>query len=52
MDIDISKHSDSREESFSVLLEILEIKYGIEYVDYDSQSTLWVLLWELNSSFN
>lgn len=36
MDIDITQHSKAREESFSLLLEILEFKYGIEYVDYDS----------------
>ena len=33
MGIDITKISKEREESFSVLLEILETKYGIEYVD-------------------
>ena len=33
MGIDISSATDEREESFSVLLEILETKYGIEYVD-------------------
>ena len=36
MDIDISILSKEREESFSVLLEILETKYGIEYVDFES----------------
>ena len=36
MGIDISILSKEREESFSVLLEILETKYGIEYVDYES----------------
>ena len=33
MGIDVTKDSKEREESFSVLLEILETKYGIEYVD-------------------
>ena len=33
MGIDVTKISKEREESFSVLLEILETKYGIEYVD-------------------
>lgn len=33
MGIDISILSKEREESFAVLLEILETKYGIEYVD-------------------
>lgn len=32
MGIDVTKNSKEREESFSVLLEILETKYGIEYV--------------------
>ena len=36
MGIDISIFSKEREESFSVLLEILETKYGIEYVDPES----------------
>ena len=36
MGIDISILSKEREESFSVLLEILETKYGIEYVDFES----------------
>ena len=36
MGIDISILSKEREESFSVLLEILETKYGIEYVDAES----------------
>ena len=36
MGIDITQHSQAREESFLVLLGILEIKYGIEYVDYVS----------------
>ena len=33
MGIDATRDSAEREESFSVLLEILETKYGIEYVD-------------------
>ena len=33
MDIDLSEYSEERKESFSVLLEILESKYGIEYED-------------------
>ena len=33
MNIDITSVSVEREESFSILLEILETKYGIEYVD-------------------
>lgn len=36
MGIDLSEDSEAREESFSVLLEILETKYGIEYVDPES----------------
>ena len=36
MNIDITKDSKEREESFSILLEILETKYGIEYVDPES----------------
>lgn len=36
MGTDISILSKEREESFAVLLEILETKYGIEYVDYES----------------
>ena len=36
MGIDISILSKEREESFAVLLEILETKYGIEYVDSES----------------
>ena len=52
MNIDLSEDAEALEESFSILLEILETKYGIEYVDSESQSTLWVLLWELKSSFN
>ena len=33
MGIDLATESKAREESFAVLLEILETKYGIEYVD-------------------
>ena len=33
MGIDISRLSLERQESFAVLIEILEDKYGIEYVD-------------------
>ena len=33
MGIDITRFSVEREESFLILLEILETKYGIEYVD-------------------
>ena len=36
MGIDITKASKEREESFSVLLEILETKYGIEYVEAET----------------
>ena len=36
MGIDISILSKELEESFAILLKILEIKYGIEYVDHDS----------------
>ena len=36
MDIDLSEYSKARDESFAVLLEILETKYGIEYVDFES----------------
>ena len=35
MGIDLSEDSEARKESFSVLLEILETKYGIEYVDFE-----------------
>ena len=35
MGIDLSEESEARKESFSVLLEILETKYGIEYVDFE-----------------
>ena len=52
MGIDLFEDSDASKESFAVLVEILETKYGIEYVDTEGQSTLWVLLWELKSSFN
>lgn len=33
MGTDVTRVSVEREESFSMLLEILETKYGIEYVD-------------------
>ena len=33
MGIDITQHSQAREDTFPILLEILEYKYGIEYVD-------------------
>ena len=36
MGIDLSEDSEAREESFAVLVEILETKYGIEYVDFES----------------
>ena len=36
MGIDFTIPTKAREESFSVLLEILETKYGIEYVDPES----------------
>ena len=36
MGIDLSEDSEAREESFAVLLKILETKYGIEYVDFES----------------
>ena len=36
MNIDITRMSVEREESFPILLEILETKYGIEYVDSES----------------
>ena len=36
MNIDLSEDSEARKESFSVLLEILETKYGIEYVDFEN----------------
>ena len=36
MDIDLATISKEREESFAVLLEILETKYGIEYVEPES----------------
>lgn len=35
LNIDIAIISKEREESFSILLEILETKYGIEYVGYE-----------------
>ncbi len=36
MGIDLSEDSEVREESFAVLAEILETKYGIENVDFES----------------
>ena len=36
MGIDLTLPTKARNESFSVLLEILETKYGIEYVDFES----------------
>ena len=36
MGIDLAIITKAREESFSVLLEILEAKYGIEYVEPES----------------
>lgn len=36
MGIDLTILSKERQESFSVLLEILETKYGIEYADPES----------------
>ena len=36
MGIDLATITKEREESFAVLLEILETKYGIEYVDYEN----------------
>ena len=36
MGIGLSEYSEAREESFAVLVEILETKYGIEYVDPES----------------
>lgn len=36
MGIDLSEDSEAREESFAVLIEILETKYGIEYADSES----------------
>ena len=36
MGIDLSEYSEAREESFAVLIEILETKYGVEYVDPES----------------
>ena len=36
MGIDLAILSEARVESFSVLIEILETKYGIEYVDSES----------------
>ena len=36
MGIDLSEDYEAREESFAVLVEILETKYGIENVDFES----------------
>ena len=36
MGIDLTRDYKERNETFPVLIEILEYKYGIEYVDYDS----------------
>ena len=36
MGIDLAIITKAREESFAVLIEILETKYGIEYVDFES----------------
>ena len=36
MGIDLSEDSEARKESFAVLAEILETKYGIEYVEPES----------------
>ena len=36
MGIDLATISKEREESFSVLLKILETKYGIEYADSEN----------------
>ena len=36
MGINLATDSKAREESFAVLIEILETKYGIEYVDPES----------------
>lgn len=36
LDIDLTIISKAREESFAVLVEILETKYGIENVDFES----------------
>ena len=36
MGINLARFSKEREESFAVLIEILETKYGIEYVDFES----------------
>ncbi len=36
MGIDLATNTKEREESFAVLIEILETKYGIEYVDPES----------------
>ena len=36
MGIDLATITKEREESFAVLIEILETKYGIEYVEPES----------------
>ena len=36
MGIDLATISKEREESFAILLEILETKYGIEYVGFEN----------------
>ena len=36
MGIDLATFTKEREESFLILLEILETKYGIEYVDFEN----------------
>ena len=36
MGIDLATITKEREDSFAVLIEILETKYGIEYVDFES----------------
>ena len=36
MGIDLTIPTKAREESFAVLIEILETKYGIEYVDFEN----------------
>ncbi len=36
MGIDLFKDDQARKDTFPVLVNILETKYGIEYVDYDS----------------
>lgn len=36
LDIDLTRDFKERTETFSVLIEVLEAKYGIEYVDHVS----------------